>query len=46
MFRVSRRRLNLSDGEMDGRGRTRVVIESMEEKTAYIHGGQGAWQGC
>jgi hypothetical protein len=25
---------------------TRVSIESMEEKTAYIHGGQGARQGC
>jgi hypothetical protein len=27
-------------------GRTRVVIESMEEKAAYIPGGQGPWQGC
>jgi hypothetical protein len=25
---------------------TRVSIESMEEKTAYIYGGQGARQGC
>jgi hypothetical protein len=23
-----------------------VLIESMEEKAAYIHGGQGAWQRC
>jgi hypothetical protein len=26
-------------------GRTRVVIESMEEKAAYIHGGQGVLAG-
>jgi hypothetical protein len=29
-------------------GKTRVLIESMEEKAAYIHGGQGPlgrWQG-
>jgi hypothetical protein len=25
---------------------TCVLIESMEEKAAYIHGGQGAKQGC
>jgi hypothetical protein len=23
-----------------------VLIESMEEVAAYIHGGQGAWQAC
>jgi hypothetical protein len=23
-----------------------VVIESMEEGSLYIHGGQGPWQGC
>jgi hypothetical protein len=23
-----------------------VLIESMEEMAAYIHGGQGAWNAC
>jgi hypothetical protein len=35
---------SMSDGGW--RCGTRVSIESMEEKTAYIHGGQGARQGC
>jgi hypothetical protein len=37
--------LSLCQGE-NWDGRTRLVIESMEEKAAYIPGGQGPWQGC
>jgi hypothetical protein len=41
----SKRRGSLCQGE-NRDGRTRVVIESMEEKAAYIPGGQGPWQGA
>jgi hypothetical protein len=35
-----------TSGEEEWKSATCVLIESMEEKAAYIHGGQGAWQGC
>jgi hypothetical protein len=33
-------------GEAEWKSATCVLIESMKEMAAYIHGGQGAWHAC